>query len=199
METAVITAIITSSAAVVGPILTYYATKGRSVTSTLTVSKLNSRFDVYENASTLIKDGHLILDTSWGSDEANLTNIEKQACDQYLKAKRLAIARKSTTYRELFTLTNNTERSARYENAITAAQRQPGYLAMLLEGINPFFPLIDFLVVDGKHVILSLLSYGTARTGHQYLYMQSPEVAELLTDYFDACWQYGGMQEKESI
>lgn len=193
MEAAVIAAMISGSAAVIGPIITYYVTKGRNASSQFIVTKLHSRAEVYEKAAILVKSAQSVLDTSWGSDEANLTNLEKEAAEKFLKAKRLAVARDNTSYRELFTLTNNDERSRRYEMAVKEAKRLPAYLVLLLEGIDPHFPLVDFLIADRQHVILSLLSSGSARTGHRYLYLNSPELAELLTEYFDICWQYGNM------
>jgi hypothetical protein len=51
------------------------------------------------------------------------------------------------------------------------------------------FPLIDFLVVDGEHVLLSFLSSESIRQGYQYIYVRSTAIAEHYTEYFDECWR----------
>lgn len=191
MDPAVTAAIITGAAAVIGPIVTYYATKHRGRGAQFTAEALPNREAVYELASKLIRGGRRILDTTWGSDCPKLLDAERLAKDRYLEAQRQAISRDNTTYLELFTLTNDERRGKRFAAAVDAASTHKNYQARLLHGVGPSFPMIDFLVVDDRHIILSFLASHGIRQGHQYIYVRSDLMAKYFTEYFDECWRVG--------
>ncbi|MGF6758234.1 TIR domain-containing protein [Paraburkholderia sp. GAS42] len=188
METAVIAATITATAAVIGPIVTYYVTK-RTPSDTLTVEVLKGRAGVYEKAASLLRDARSVYDTTWGSDSVPTTQTEIEAKNKYLTNMTRAKERDNTTYREVFTLTDSEDRRQRYERARQEASTCPSCEIRCLAGLDTDFPLIDFLVVDEEHVILSHLSASGAREGYQHIYVKSSAIAKHLIEYFEICWQ----------
>ena len=189
MDAPVIAAIITGTLAFVGPIVTYFVTKARERSGQASAERLPDREALYEKAAALIRDGRRILDTTWGSDPPELHGREKTAADRYIEAKRGAISSSNTVYREIFTLTNSTRRQLHYDDSKKDLAAHPNYEARVLTGIAPTFPLIDFLIVNGEHVLLSFLSHDGVRQGYQYVYVRSPAIAEHFTEYFDECWR----------
>jgi hypothetical protein len=190
MDSTIIAAAIGAVATITAASISYFAGKRKSIGSKLAVEKLNNRAAVYERAAQLVKNGKNILDTTWGSDALNLTEAESKALKAYLDAKKLAVSRDNTTYREIFTLTKGEERQQRFGDSKNALAKESNYKAKLLTGLSNDFPMLDFMVVDGEHTILSFLSSDQARPGHRYLYVNSQDIAEHFTEYFDECWRF---------
>lgn len=191
MDPTITAAIIGAIATIAAAIISYMAGKRKSEKGKCEITKLENREAVYLKAANLIKSGRNIIDATWGSDAADLTESEKKALSAYLDGKKFAIARDNTDYREIFTRTQGTER----ERRITDAQhllnkKRTNYRAKLMSGLPHDFPMLDFMVVDDKYTILSFLSSSTAQVGHRYLYIQSEEIANHLKEYFDECWRY---------
>jgi len=197
MDAPVIAAFITGSAAIVGPIATFYVTRARGRASQITAERLNDRQVLYEKAAKLISDGRRVLDTTWGTDAPELMSEEKQAEDAYLQARAKAIARSNTVYRELFTLTGSQTRAMRFDDARRDQGKNPNYQVRCLSESTSSLPLIDILVVDGEHVLLSFLSSDSVRQGYQYIYVRSTAVAEHYTEYFDECWRVARSPDTE--
>ena len=197
MDAAVVAALITGLAAVVGPIVTYYVTKARDRASQITAERLNDRQALYEKAAKLISNGRRVLDTTWGTDAPELMSEEKHAEGAYLEARAKAIARSNTVYRELFTLTGSEARKKRHDDAKRDRKVNPNYQVKCLPDDTTLLPLIDFLVVDGEHVLLSFLSSDSVRQGYQYVYVRSTAVAEHYTEYFDECWRVARSPDSE--
>lgn len=184
MEAAVVAAMITGGVAIVGPIITYYATKRYEQRTDTACELLGSRRALYGKASYLVEHARVsIIDTTWGPDAPQLTPDEETARDAYLNARRAAV-KKGVQYRELFS--DGPLKRERMECSAKEAQNTE-YKVRKIAGLPRKKPIIDFMVVDSEHVILShVRSENSAQ--FRFLYTRSQALAQLLTTWFEDCW-----------
>jgi hypothetical protein len=198
MDSVILASLIAAAATVVASLFTFYATR-RSLTrhfssdpnqTTCQFVLLAGRAAVFTKASSLISGAkRSVIDTTWGNSEENYSKVEREALEGYLVAKERAVIDGKYSYKEIYTAVNDDpHRKGRIESERNRGEPAKTYSAKLLYGIEPTFPMIDFLVVDGEKIILSCLSKDTAKPDHHYLYAESCHLAGFLTQYFDICW-----------
>lgn len=184
----IIAACISGGSAIAGGLIAFYTAKAKFAPEPGSIKFLGSRKAVYEKAAELIDSARSVVDTSWGSDVENMHASDKQARSRYIEAKKNAAVRANTDYKELWTLTDDPERKERFRNSVSTSQASNPYLARDLTGMENRIPLIDFMVVDDRYTILSLLAKGDVASSTQYLYIDSVDVAKLFKQYFSVCW-----------
>ena len=160
--------------------------------------RLPDRTAVFVKATGLLLGAKkIVLDTTWGNSEINLTESEINSRQRYEHEKQRAISDGKFSYREIYTDSPaDPHRVTRIESERNRTGPAKTYSAKLLGGIDPTFPMIDFLVVDGAKVILSCLSKDTAQPGHHYLYADSTDLAKFLTVYFQICWDLANIPKQ---
>lgn len=190
LQGAIIGAAATLGAAGIG----YFGLRSPSKAQTV-ITVLPDRVAVFKKARELIDSAErTVIDTTWGNSEENLLPAERAALAEYLSTKESAKKNPKLDYREIYT--DAPDDGHRSERIRAEAQRQDHpvkYSAKLLGGLDPTFPMIDFVVVDGRKVILSCLSKDIAKPDHHHLYVDSPELSSFLTQYFQICWERGSL------
>ena len=198
MDSTIFASLIGAAATVSAALITFYATRkslARQVLAEGTadacrIEPLANREAVFLKAARLIAGAELcVIDTTWGNSEENYTKLELKALGDYLAAKKSVVSAGKVSYKELYTsVSNDLHRTDRIQSERARSEPANNYSAKLLEGIAADFPMIDFLVVDRRKVILSCLSKDTAKPEHFYLYAETPNLAEFVTQYFQICW-----------
>lgn len=199
MDPTIQVSLIGAAATIAASIITFYATRrspkrhfpGEPNSTACQFVLLTDRAAVFAKASSLISGAkHSVIDTTWGNSEENYSKVEHDALNGYLRAKKRAISNGKYPYKEIYTAVNDDpHRTSRIGTERKRVEPAKSYSAKLLEGIDPLFPMIDFLVVDSQKIILSCLSKDTAKPEHYYLYVESCDLAGFLTQYFQVCWE----------
>ena len=199
MDSTIQASLIGAAATIAASVITFYATRrsltrhfpGEPHSTACQFVLLADRAAVFAKASALISGAeHGVIDTTWGNSEENYSKVEHEALDGYLVAKERAISDGKYPYKEIYTaVDDDAHRTGRIWSERKRGEPAKTYSAKLLEGIDPAFPMIDFLVVDSQKIILSCLSKDTAKPEHHYLYVESRDLAGFLTQYFQVCWE----------
>lgn len=165
-----------------GSIVKGYAGGGEQVK----VKVLKGRRAMYEKVKTLLDSAQIsVIDTTWGGRGPSLLAVEKMVRDEYREAA-LKAMRRLSRYREIVTGDSLQEADHLYKDPNAGA-----YEYRLLSGVEQSeIPLIDFVVVDGTHVIMAQVELGSTRE-NRFLYANSRELGTLLTGWFDSAWHQG--------
>jgi len=162
-----------------GYIVKGYATGGEQVQ----IEVLRGRRAMYVKVKNLLEKAQLsVIDTTWGGKGPALLADEKQVRDAYREAA-LRAMRRLSRYREIVTDDSLQEAEQLYTDPNAGT-----YEFRLSSGWDKGkVPLVDFVVVDGTHVILAQVESNSNR----FLYVNSRELGGLLTGWFDSAWHKG--------
>jgi hypothetical protein len=182
---ALVTASGTIMGAALGAAVAHFLAKRRirATSNALQCAVLPDRIALYKKATELIQTGKVVLDTTWGPDAPEPTKAEREAMSVYLEARREFVRRRNQ-YRELFTITE--QRAERIANSAREAVGTT-YSVRHLEGFPKVKPIVDFMVVDSEHVLLSHVR-SDRLAEYRFVYLRCPQVGQLLTKWFEDCW-----------
>jgi hypothetical protein len=151
------------------------------------VRQLATRVEMYGEAVQMITNARIrIQDTSWGLDPDDPEEIDTVSRTEYREARCPAL-RHGVNYRELYTLPN-AKRVEYLAGALRlgAGFRTHHFVRVLRSGDQP--PQVEFLIVDGRELLLSL-PHVLHRHGHTpFVRLTSPQLSALFEGLFDDCW-----------
>jgi uncharacterized membrane protein len=154
------------------------------------IEELPTREAMYRKVGALLDHARRsVIDTTWGPDAPQAKGRALAARSEYIEKIR-EVAAREVHYRELFT--DSPLKRERLKQTRLATRDLP-YEGRVLggpeAGVQPIhFPVIDFLVVDRAHVILSHVRSGKDEL-HRFAYARSDGLATVLTEWFETCWE----------
>ncbi|MBI3579878.1 MAG: hypothetical protein HY089_10770 [Ignavibacteriales bacterium] len=158
---------------------------------TSTITPLKNRQVLYEHAAQILQKATHVLDTTWGRDPQELTPAEKTAREQYLLNQKEAI-QKGAQYWDLYSTTRT--QKEQIAKAVGDYVDYPNYQARLLTGISHSISMLDFLIADGEHILLSHVDASGVIDLNRFAYIRSKQLAQVLASVFHECWD-----EAESV
>ncbi|HSS50073.1 MAG TPA: hypothetical protein VLX28_14140 [Thermoanaerobaculia bacterium] len=162
----------------------------------LPCESLEGRDALYLKAATLLESATCVVDTTWGLEHKLPSKHEAKSRDKYLAAQEAAI-RRGATYLEIFTTTTETQMNE-MQTLANRFQRLSNFEIKVLPSSRINVPLMDFMVTNREHVLLSHISSNASLTC-RYLYLRSTEVANLFLGLFDECWNEGTQVPANSL
>lgn len=160
------------------------------------IEVIDTREEIYRRASRIISRSKWVLDTTWGSDPPLPSKQTEVTLNEYLLARREAV-KAGIKYKELFTETEG--RAIRLNESIKESKLYPNYEIRILEGRDWEVTVLDFLIGDGKELILSHVHAHGANEDRRYIYVNSPALAGVFCSLFDECWRIARKPEQLGV
>lgn len=169
---------------------------GRAVETTSV--RLNSRREMLRKAEELIRNArNYVLDTTWGRTPAQPNDDARDALNGYLNARTKLVQSSDVEYCEVFS--DLDERRQRIEASLRLGMINPKYRVSVLSAEKSRMRMLDFLVVDGRHMILSYVDEDLAPGGTKFVYIESEVIAGLYVEYHRDCFKLGEAYTKKIL
>jgi len=156
------------------------------VDSEVVFERIKNRGELYRKACEMLNNAReYIVDTTWTRDVTYIAPQDDELRKTYRDAQLQAIKR-GISYRELFVVTEGRQK------LLSAARKlddeNNNYGIQEIEAPAHALSVLDFIVVDGCHLLLSHVEAADERPQQNYLYIKSQLLAGMFRDLFEVCW-----------